>query len=52
MNYHQTLKKSEKKNYDSAWIKKGRSGSSKRANRISKTRSKRFLDKIVKSDFE
>lgn len=52
MNYHQTLKKSEKKNYDSAWIKKGRTAATRRCHRSSKTRSKILLDKLIKSDFE
>jgi hypothetical protein len=50
-NLNSSTKKKGKANYESAWIKKGRTASTRRENRVNKTKVKRFLDKLIEKDY-
>jgi hypothetical protein len=52
MNLADSYRKIQKKNYDSLWIKKTSDPSRRsRGKGISKTRGRRFLDKIINNDY-
>ena len=44
--------KKKGKAYSSAWIKKGRTASTRRENRANKTRVKRYFDKLIEKDYK